>query len=390
MDEPTVADRRRFGQYLRVVREDRKLSLDAVEELTGGYPDPVTKSHLSRIENGAAVPSFGKMFALSHVYGVPIAALAERFEIELLRQVAAPHTVPDTPRDVLARIERLRLEGDYSAGIPFLAAAIERFGAEPGGESKLVVDLRIHEISFLIHLERYELAKVRCEQLLGRAGIDAEQRVLTMLNFANCCYRLRRFTIAEMALDQIEKELDSGAFEPRIKAFHRSVRGRIEASMGLHERAVTTYESAIELHMGSRNTFEAVIARLNLADSLIQLGRLDEATPHARSAVQVAEDSGYDRLKALGLSHLALISYRKGDLGAAESFALRSNVIARSREFVSVVFRNCYYLREIARRRDDTVAATQNQRTLRAYLTRVDADLPEAAIVRAELAGGDP
>jgi transcriptional regulator with XRE-family HTH domain len=389
MDEPTVADRRRFGQYLRVVREDRKLSLDAVEELTGAYPDPVTKSHLSRIENGAAVPSFGKMFALSHVYGVPIAALAERFEIELLRKVAAPQPVPDSPQEVLAHVERLRLQGDYSAGIPFLASAIERFESDPGADWKLLVDLRIHEVSFLIHLERYELAKVRCEQLLGRTGIDPEQRVLTMLNFANCCYRLKRFTIAEMALDQIEKELESGAYEPRIKAFHRSVRGRIEASMGLHERAVTTYESAIELHMGSRNTFEAVIARLNLADSLIQLGRMDDAAPHARSAVQIAEDGGYDRLKALGLSHLALISFRKGDLGTAESFALRSNVIARSREFISVVFRNCYYLREIARRRDDTVAATQNQRTLRAYLTRVDADLPEAAAVRAELAGGE-
>ncbi len=389
MDEPTVADRRRFGQYLRVVREDRKLSLDAVEELTGGYPDPVTKSHLSRIENGAAVPSFGKMFALSHVYGVPIAALAERFEIELLREVAAPQEVPGSAQEALTQIERLRLQGDYSAGIPFISAAIERFGSEPGNDARLVVDLRIHEISFLIHLERYELAKVRCEQLLGRAGIDPEQRVLTMLNFANCCYRLKRFTIAEMALDQTEKELDSGAYEPRIRAFHRSVRGRIQASMGLHERAVSTYESAIELHTGSRNLFEACIARLNLADSLIQLGRLDEAAPHARTAVQMAEDGGYDRLKALGLSHLALVSFRKGDVAAAESFALRSNVIARSREFISVVFRNCYYLREIARRRDDTAAVSQNERTLRAYLTRVDADLPEAAEVRAELAGGE-
>jgi len=389
MDEPTVADRRRFGQYLRVVREDRKLSLAAVEELTGAYPDPVTKSHLSRIENGAAVPSFGKMFALSHVYGVPIAALAERFEIELLREVAVPQPAPTSPEDALSRIERFRLQGDYSAGIPFISAAIEQFGSQPGGNAKLIDDLRIHEISFLIHLERYELAKVRCEQLLGRAGIDPEQRVLTMLNFANCCYRLKRYTIAEMALDQTEKELETGAYEPRIKAFHRSVRGRIQASLGLHERAVATYESAIELHIGARNVFEACIARLNLADSLIQLGRLDDAAPHSRTAVQIADDGGYDRLKALGLSHLALISFRKGDLAAAESFALRSNVIARSREFIVVVFRNCYYLREIARRRGDAGGVSQNERTLRAYLARVDADLPEAAEVRAELAGGD-
>jgi len=387
MGEPSVADRRRFGHYLRGVREDRKLSLDAVEELTGGYPDPVTKSHLSRIENGAAVPSFGKMFALSHVYGVPIAALAERFEVDLLREVVAPASVPATPQDALSYIEQLMLQGNYSAGIPFISAAIERFGSERHVDPKLIGNLRIHEINFLIHLERYELAKVRCEQLLG-ADIDPEQRVLTMLNFANCCYRLKRFPIAEMALDQIEKELETGTHELRVKALHRSVRGRIQASMGLHERAVTTYESAIELHLGTRNVFEACIARLNLADSLIQLNRLDDATPHLRTAVVMAEEGGFDRLRALGLSNLALICFRKHDLAAAESYALRSNIIARSREFYSVVFRNCYYLREIARHRNDPALASQHERTLRAYLARVDTDLPEAALVRSELAGG--
>jgi transcriptional regulator with XRE-family HTH domain len=387
MGEQTVADRRRFGQYLRGVREDRKLSLDAVEELTGGYPDPVTKSHLSRIENGAAVPSFGKMFALSHVYGVPIAALAERFEVDLLREVVAPTSAPATPQDAQSYVEQLMLQGNYSAGIPFLAAAIERFSADPLVDPRSIVNLRIHEINFLIHLERYELAKVRCEQLLG-SELAPEQHVLTMLNFANCCYRLKRFRIAQMALDQIEAELETGAHEVRIKAFHRSVRGRIQASMGLHERAVATYESAIELHLSARNAFEACIAQLNLADSLIQLDRLDDATPHARTAATVAEQGGFDRLRALALSNLALISFRKDDLSAAESYALRSNVIARTREFFSVVFRNCFYLREIARRRNDTVLAAQQERTLRAYLARVDADLPEAAVVRAELAGG--
>ena len=69
-----------FGRYLRRIREDRRLSLDAVEELTLGYPEPVTKSHLSRIENGQAIPTFPRMFALTQVYGVPISVMAERFE----------------------------------------------------------------------------------------------------------------------------------------------------------------------------------------------------------------------------------------------------------------------------------------------------------------------
>ena len=55
------SDAKRFGLYLRRLRESRKLSLDAVEELAAGYPDRITKSHLSRIENGLAEPTFRRM-----------------------------------------------------------------------------------------------------------------------------------------------------------------------------------------------------------------------------------------------------------------------------------------------------------------------------------------
>ena len=70
-----LADNRRFGRYLRKIREDRRLSLDVVEEMSLGLPDRVTKSHLSRIENGRAIPSFPRMFTLSQIYGVPVAAM---------------------------------------------------------------------------------------------------------------------------------------------------------------------------------------------------------------------------------------------------------------------------------------------------------------------------
>jgi len=65
-----LTESRRFGRYLRRIREERKLSLDSVEEMTLSYPERITKSHLSRIENGQAVPTFPRMFALSQIYGV--------------------------------------------------------------------------------------------------------------------------------------------------------------------------------------------------------------------------------------------------------------------------------------------------------------------------------
>jgi transcriptional regulator with XRE-family HTH domain len=76
-----------FGAYLRRLRETRRLSLDAVEELSAAFREKVTKSHLSRIENGLALPTFPRLMAMSQIYGMPIASLAERYEIELRRSM---------------------------------------------------------------------------------------------------------------------------------------------------------------------------------------------------------------------------------------------------------------------------------------------------------------
>ena len=78
LQDPAI-DNRRFGIYLRRIREERKLSLAAVEKMSHGLPERVTKSHLSRIENGQASPSLARMYTLSMIYGIPVSSLADRF-----------------------------------------------------------------------------------------------------------------------------------------------------------------------------------------------------------------------------------------------------------------------------------------------------------------------
>ncbi len=77
--QEAAIDNKRFGGYLRRIREERKLSLAAVEKMSHGLPERVTKSHLSRLENGQASPSFARMYTLCMIYGVPVSALADRF-----------------------------------------------------------------------------------------------------------------------------------------------------------------------------------------------------------------------------------------------------------------------------------------------------------------------
>ena len=100
-----VAENKRFGRFLRRVREERKLSLDAVEELSLGYPERVTKSHLSRIENGQAVPTFPRMFALSRIYGLPIASVAEKFEIDLELEMRPTDLEGKSVKEILEQVE---------------------------------------------------------------------------------------------------------------------------------------------------------------------------------------------------------------------------------------------------------------------------------------------
>ena len=79
LQEPAIYNRR-FGMYLRRVREERRLSLAAVEKMSTGLPERVTKSHLSRLENGHAAPSLAGMYTLSMIYEITVSSLADRFE----------------------------------------------------------------------------------------------------------------------------------------------------------------------------------------------------------------------------------------------------------------------------------------------------------------------
>ncbi len=74
-------DNKQFGVILRRMREERRLSLAAVEKMSTGLPERVTKSHLSRLENGIATASFAQMYTLSVIYRVSVSFLASRFRV---------------------------------------------------------------------------------------------------------------------------------------------------------------------------------------------------------------------------------------------------------------------------------------------------------------------
>jgi tetratricopeptide (TPR) repeat protein len=202
-----------------------------------------------------------------------------------------------------------------------------------------------------------------------------------------CCVNLGRFTVAMMALEQAEKHLGSPEAPVRMGADLAAIRGYIDTVTGSPTEAVRSYSRAIELYTRINNPFETCRCTVNLGYALLESGSLPGARQQLTKALEVAEASGYDRHAALALGNLSLLCLREGNMTAAESYALRSNVIARAQEYVSVLFRNCYYLWKIARERKDEAGIKANERTLRTYVTRVEEHVPEVREFRAYLAG---
>jgi len=158
---------------------------------------------------------------------------------------------------------------------------------------------------------------------------------------------------------------------------------------GQFEAAIESYRHAIDAFETLGSSFESSWQRLNLVEALVEVDRIAEARVHLRNVLARAKRNGYDRQFALALSAQALISYRGGDWDAAESQCLQSNSVARPREYYTVVFRNCFYLWKIAHSRSDEQAIRANERTMRAYLSRVDDSLSEAREYRRNMAGGN-
>jgi tetratricopeptide (TPR) repeat protein len=383
-EHEALIDARKFGRYLRKVREERRLSLEAVEEMSVGFPERLTKSHLSRIENGQAVPTFPRMFTLSQIYGVPVTSLAERFEIELWKTMKAPDVTGLCLDDLRREAHALKLAGKYVEMLALASAALE---GPPPAEGAIRVFSMLCRIDALVHLERYETAKSECEQLLGAAELTEEDRVKALVSLAICCYRLQRYEVARIALDEADRRIVAHP-QAKLAGDVQQLRGSVFRALGQTDAAVRCYERATQIYGSVPAPFEACQARINLGFVLLERGDLREAAECLEQSLAVADASAYDRLKALALSHLGLIALRRGDDREAEARFLRSNLIARAREYVSVVFRNCYHLWSLASKNGDTTSVKANERTLRTYLGRVDAHLDEARAYREHVARG--
>jgi tetratricopeptide (TPR) repeat protein len=376
-----------FGAYLKKVREGRRLSLDAVEELSAAFPEKVTKSHLSRIENGLAFPTFPRLMAMSHIYGVPIASLAERYEIELRRGMKPVELGGKSDDEVLKEFEGLVYGGDFNDALILVWALADRVRAGSGLE-KTIVDLRLKIIVCLMKLGRYEYAKSQCEEILSGPKPPEPTRLRALQLFATACFRLQLHDVALLALDECERGADHAGGSGRFRADVLALRGNLYQASAQPDEALTAYRKAFDIYTVAGAGYELLTVRLNIAIAETDCARLDSAREMLESLLLVLEAGQHERLRSQALSQLGAIHFREGRLNEAESLAIKSNAIARPREYNAIIFRNCFYLWRIAQAKGEAGAVRLNERTLRSYLARIEESLPELDEFR-RIAAGD-
>jgi tetratricopeptide (TPR) repeat protein len=385
----TKTETKRFGKYLRKIREERRMSLDAVEEMSLGLPERVTKSHLSRIENGQAVPSFPRMFTLSQIYGVPVSSMAERFELCLKAGMVPTQAIRMSKDEILDEAKKLRRGGRHIEALLLYESLLGRNSGLGDLESlQFAIEIRLHCVNCLVQLSRHATAKEECEKLLSLAELTQRQKVVTLQYFAMCCYKLSKFTVAIMIVDKAEQELKKLEDGDRLTATLAVLKGNLCFNLRQYAEASDAYRRAVEKFAQSDDRFESCRTKLNLASTLIELKQHAEARSLLKSVLVIAEKAGYERQVAFALSHLAFLAFRENDKETAEALCLRSNRLARPREYVSILFRNCFYLWRIAKERHDEAGARTNERTLRTYLNRIDDHVPEAEEFAVFLGGG--
>ena len=383
-DDPDLG-RKRFGQSLRTWRERRHLSLADVAAKATTWSEPIGRSSLARFESGEVLPTLDRLSVLARALDVPFVELAERYEVE--RRVAATRSsfegIPDAE---LLRVasERIRA-GKWFEVLAVVSLAQDRLEGRPKeGSRDDAKNLKLREIEALNHLGYYGLAKAEVEVLLGDRQLTLEEQLQAWQLFTTTCYRLKRFTVALLALDRVDALLNVEGAPSALRSTMAYLRGSLEVVMGNPEAAIAPYEAAVRGFDQDGNEYEACGARVNLAESQLAAGHMGKARDEAEAAIEVARAKGFNRPHALGLSTLACISQRARKSADAERLAVASNKIAVVIEYWDVCFRNNSILRAIARDRGDRKMAERCERAMRVFLPRVDPDLAEAIQFRSE------
>jgi transcriptional regulator with XRE-family HTH domain len=385
-----------LGKHLRRVRQSKKMSLGTVADLAGGFKEPVTKSHLSRIENGHAEPSFRRLYALCRIYGVSVTALAERYELDLLKEDARSSAGANRsaaalpPGEMFEEARELRMSGDYLSALGLYEMLLETGrcevpGMQPGAAR---VHIRVQKVYCLIQLACYHAAHDEAMEILDEEPLNAMHKRRACHCMAMIAWRQGQAGYASMMIEKA-LECDTSGEDEKLLPSILLTQGNIYTTKGRLDDALVSLETALGITLSLQMNYQSCLIRRSLANVYLRKKHYRKSRELLFLVLKQAEREGYEKQLALALGDLGVIAWHAGEDHKVATYCRRSNRIARSREYTDLVFRNCYYLWKVATRSGNEAAARTNLRTLRSYHPRVNSTLDEMQEFSLYLEGGE-
>ncbi|GEM_PF-4378047 len=381
---------RGLGAQLREIRESRKLSLDTVAELTGGFKEPITKSHLSRIENGLAEPTFRRMYALCQVYKVNITSLAELYELDLRKEEQRPRLSNKTsPDQMQEEANELCLAGDYVTALAVYEMMLDqgKIRLKNMSEDETAIHLQIRRVNCLIQTAHYFAARECAENMLDHPAISPIHRAYFLHFIAEAAWRQKKIKYAALLLDELPVAIPEVREDPLYPSLLWT-KGNIAFAQKQFDEALDSYRESARLFDSYKMIFQSGFVNRLTANVHIRKKQFRRSLEILHNVQQLSEKNGYEKLTALVLSDLAYIAWEKQEFDKAEAYCRKSNEFARPREYIDLIFRNCFYLWRIAESNGNKQSAKINLRTLRTYQGRVHDSLDELSDFTRYMGGG--
>ena len=370
----------RFGRFLRSLREEHRLTLEQVQELSAAYPTRISSAYLCRCEKGLARPGADRLSVLARIFGTNTGFLLHRLETdEELEGLASEDMTKSSPEELLHRGRQLAERGDLRAALACFRGAEEQASGASSGTAMHVPQARLSMAVTLHRLAKYELAHQEAERAYAVMPIDSVDRLCPVLLMAICQQRLGNVPMAELFLNVVSPHV--AQLPLGDQADIHLFRGNLHYEKGAFREAVRSYRQAAAMYRDLEDLIGEARARKNAANVYARLRAFVRAFVQGEAALQLSKRALDNQQIARCLLALGEIHYRAGEAAIACRRLLESIERARSGDYQDVLFASYFYLWKMEVEAGQRTASS-TRRILRTILPKLQETLEEATEFR--------
>lgn len=377
---------RRLGNHLKLLREERKLTLGGVETLSEGFGERINKSYLFRVERGKTVPTIPRLRALAKVYRVKLSMLLDILEGAFEEQEKEARLGIDltslTFEDLRQRGIDAERQGDFARATLLYRTALDRALSDPDSQERTVrVAIVRHDLAIALHSSGHLiLAREEAESAIELDGLQADLSDKIRLTLASIYRKLNLNVVSQ----DILTSLLSRTTQKDVQAGARAALGSVLLKRNPREAAIH-YRAALTLARGLKKRFEECIYLYNISLAERMSGNLARALKTLYRARDIARRREYSYWVAKIQTEIGKVQYLMGSKVEARLSLQEANDLARAGEYYEQLFLNQFYLRKISLEEGSVAGVGVMTASLKFFATRLEETFAELEAFKKEL-----